>query len=81
MEEGESLPRRTYGWVNTIPPGLTVVVGHDARSETAPMVSKNPLGGRAVFLDTGCGKGGTLSWMDLGPDEQERMATLANTEA
>jgi hypothetical protein len=67
--------------VDAIPPGLNVVVGHDARSETAPMVSKSPLGGRAVLLDTGCGKGGTLSWMDLGPDEQERMATSANMEA
>jgi len=25
----------------------------------------NEAGGRAVFMDTGAGKGGHLSWMDL----------------
>ncbi|MEL7041167.1 MAG: metallophosphoesterase [Pseudomonadota bacterium] len=62
------LPIRTYGWLDTIPADLTVIVGHDIRSRRSPVFEHNAQGGRAVFLDTGCGKGGRLTWMDL-PDE------------
>jgi hypothetical protein len=30
-----------------------------------PFVQRGALGGRAVFLDTGAGKGGHLAWIDL----------------
>lgn len=61
----EALPKRTYSWVNTIPSGLTVIVGHDIRDRTAPLMVKNNQKGKAIFLDTGAGKSGPLSWIDL----------------
>jgi protein phosphatase len=59
------LPTRTYGWVDLIPADLTVVVGHDVRSLDVPLVATNQNGGRAVFADTGCGKGGRLACIDI----------------
>ena len=59
-------PVRLYSWIDDIPPLKTVVVGHD-RSPVynepiaEPLVINSRFGGRAVFLDTGCGKGGHLS--------------------
>lgn len=57
-------PVRSYRWVESIPAGQTVVVGHDRRSAN-PFVHTNTIGGRAVFLDTGSGKGGVLSSADF----------------
>jgi protein phosphatase len=65
MTAEDNLPTRTYNWVKTIPPGITVVLGHDVRCETGPLVVSNTHGGRAIFLDTGCGKGGPLTSLDL----------------
>lgn len=56
--------KRTHAWVNAIPHGKTVIVGHDIVSEY-PMIITGSNGGKAVFLDTGCGKGGQLSSADL----------------
>jgi diadenosine tetraphosphatase ApaH/serine/threonine PP2A family protein phosphatase len=62
-------PERLTGWIDRIPAGLTVVVGHDNRStDGRPAVLPGARGGRAVFLDTGAGKGGALAWIDLGLD-------------
>jgi protein phosphatase len=62
----DGYPERIYDWVETIPPGITVHCGHDRRSSDGrPFAQENEAGGRAVFLDTGAGKGGHLSWMDL----------------
>jgi hypothetical protein len=58
-------PHRTYNWVKSIPAGSIALVGHDALSFIAPMTQTNEAGGRAVFLDTGSGKGGYLSSVDL----------------
>ncbi len=59
-------PERLYDWVDRIPHGMTVYCGHDARSRDGrPFVQHGAAGGRAVFLDTGAGKGGHLSWLDL----------------
>ncbi|WP_207536963.1 metallophosphoesterase [Sabulicella rubraurantiaca] len=59
-------PERLVLWVDSIPRGLTVVVGHDPRSRDGrPLRVTGRLGGEAVFLDTGAGKGGHLSWMDF----------------
>lgn len=69
MEAGQALPTRTYRWLDGIPSGLTVIAGHDVRSREAPLVATGAAGGRAIFLDTGAGAGGRLSWIDL-PDEQ-----------
>jgi predicted kinase len=58
-------PHRTYNWVEQVPANMTVFVGHDARSTTAPITTTNDRGGKAVFMDTGSGKGGYLSSVDL----------------
>jgi len=62
----DGYPDRLLHWVEDIPPGMTCYVGHDWRSKDGrPLVIENRSGGRAVFLDTGAGKGGHLSWLDL----------------
>lgn len=62
----DGLPVRLYNWVDEIPAGRTVIVGHDRSAIfnvplTEPMERVNANGGKAIFLDTGCGKGGFLS--------------------
>jgi protein phosphatase len=66
----DGFPERTLRWVDRIPRGLTVYCGHDRRStDGRPYIRTGALGGRAVFLDTGAGKGGHLSWIDLPADK------------
>ncbi len=63
---GAGRPERLLRWVEDIPAHVTVFCGHDRRSQDGrPYVRMNADGGRAVFLDTGAGKGGHLSWMDI----------------
>ena len=62
----DGYPERSLRWVDHIPAGLTVYCGHDRReTDGRPYVRHGALGGKAVFLDTGAGKGGHLSWIDL----------------
>ena len=62
----DGYPERSLRWVDRIPAGLTVYCGHDNRSpDGRPWMMRGAAGGRAVFLDTGAGKGGHLSWIDL----------------
>jgi protein phosphatase len=62
----DGYPERSLRWVDRIPPGVTVYCGHDQRSSDGrPYVRNGAAGGRAIFLDTGAGKGGHLSWIDL----------------
>ncbi|MBN8873341.1 MAG: metallophosphoesterase [Rhodospirillales bacterium] len=64
----DGFPERSLRWVDRIPDGLTVYCGHDRRSSDGrPSVRAGAQGGRVVFLDTGAGKGGHLSWIDLAP--------------
>jgi protein phosphatase len=64
----DGYPERSLRWVDRIPAGLTVYCGHDRRSNDGrPLVRRGAAGGTAVFLDTGAGKGGHLSWIDLDP--------------
>jgi hypothetical protein len=64
--QSDGYPERSLRWVDRIPNGLTVYCGHDRRSQDGrPYVRHGMLGGTAVFLDTGAGKGGHLSWIDL----------------
>jgi protein phosphatase len=64
----DGYPERSIAWVDRIPAGLTVYCGHDRRSaDGRPLVRRGASGGIAVFLDTGAGKGGHLSWIDLDP--------------
>jgi protein phosphatase len=62
----DGYPERSLRWVDRIPAGITVYCGHDRRSSDGrPYVRRGTAGGTAVFLDTGAGKGGHLSWIDL----------------
>ena len=62
----DGFPERLLRWVNHIPAGVTVYCGHDQRSRDGrPWVARGDSGGSAVFMDTGAGKGGHLSWIDL----------------
>ncbi len=62
----DGYPERVLRWVDRIPAGLTVYCGHDQRStDGRPYRRAGASGGAAVFLDTGAGKGGHLSWIDL----------------
>lgn len=62
----DGYPERGLGWVDRIPSGLTVYCGHDRRSTDGRPYRKRGIGGgMAIFLDTGAGKGGHLSWIDL----------------
>jgi protein phosphatase len=64
----DGYPERSLAWVDRIPAGLTVYCGHDRRSaDGRPLVRRGSLGGTAVFVDTGAGKGGHLSWIDIDP--------------
>ena len=65
---GSGKPERLIRWVDDIPAGFTVYCGHDQRSSNGrPYVRHGRQGGTAVFLDTGAGKGGHLSWVDIDP--------------
>ena len=65
---GNGKPERILAWINAIPEGMTVYCGHDRRSpDGRPLILTGKMGGKAVFLDTGAGKGGHLSWIDLPP--------------
>jgi protein phosphatase len=62
----DGYPERSLRWVDRIPAGLTVYCGHDRRSSDGrPYIRRGVAGGTAVFLDTGAGKGGHLSWIDI----------------
>lgn len=62
----DGFPIRLINWVDRIPAWLTVLVGHDNRSSDGrPVTMTGSRGGRAVFLDTGAGKGGALAWQDF----------------
>jgi protein phosphatase len=63
---GAGKPERLLAWVDDIPAHMTVYCGHDRRStDGRPYVRTNARGGKAVFMDTGAGKGGHLSWVDV----------------
>lgn len=70
--------RRTHSWVDDIPAGRTVFVGHTIMTTAAPMVKLNKHGGRAVFMDCGSGKGGVLSAADLVGETLELQNFLRN---
>lgn len=56
----DGMPIRTYEWIDDIPSGKSVIVGHarDALGKNKLEVSmrSNASGGTAYFIDTSCGK-------------------------
>ena len=67
--DADGKPIRRYAWVDTIPAGKTAVVGHDRRGGDRPLIHAGAMGGRAIFMETGSGKGGPLSYIDLPAEE------------
>ena len=72
----DGYPVRLYSWIDEIPMGKTVFVGHDRApihnvAITEPMTVTNSRGGRAIFMDTGCGKGGFLSGAIITTDRRK----------
>lgn len=65
VKRADNYPNRVYNWVDLLLPHQTAIVGHDIRSEMEPLKHKGALGGTAIFMDTGCGKGGHLSSLDI----------------
>lgn len=57
----DGYPNRIYTWVDRIPKGKHVIVGHDIRSSIKPLEVVGEKGGTATFMDTGSGKGGHLT--------------------
>ena len=72
----DGFPMRDYNWVEDIPTGKTIVVGHDCSpifyvDISEPMIKTNSRGGRVVFIDTGCGKRGILSGVVIIHDKKQ----------
>lgn len=60
------MPERLYDWVDLVPRGVHAFAGHDVRAQAGrPVTFTGAAGGMATFVDTGAGKGGRLSWVDL----------------
>ena len=64
MDDG--YPVRLYNWIEEVPMGKTIIVGHDRmpvfdKPITEPLHQTNANGGKVIFMDTGCGKGGFLT--------------------
>lgn len=62
----DGYPVRLYNWIEEVPTGKTVIVGHDKQPiDNVPIIEPkvilNSNGGKVIFLDTGCGKGGFLT--------------------
>lgn len=71
----DGYPNRVYTWVDRVPADKTVIVGHDIRSSAKPLESKGKAGGKAIFMDTGSGKGGRLTAADLKFDSSKLTVT------
>lgn len=60
----ESNHNLSYDWVEKLPSGLEVFIGHDAKSNFKPFTMKAN-NSTVYFMDTDSGKGGVLSSADL----------------
>lgn len=73
--QGQQYAHRVYGWTDHIPKGVIVFVGHDRSplnpepnfedNMKIPLVYYTKQEERVIFMDTGSGKGGTLSGAKL----------------
>jgi len=75
MWQGQPYAHRVYDWAEAIPKGHIVFVGHDrsplkpapdfVNNLKMPLVYYTKNEERVIFMDTGSGKGGTLSGAKL----------------
>ena len=61
----DGYPNRVYGWIDRVPAGKKVMVGHDIRRTVKPYEAVGKQGGIVYFMDTGSGKGGRLTSADI----------------
>jgi protein phosphatase len=59
------LGRRSFRWLDRVPAGVTVMIGHSVASTDGLRERRNAAGGRIVHLDTGLQRGGPLSYIDV----------------
>lgn len=60
-----ALGRRSFHWLDEIPAGVTVMIGHSTVSTDGPRERRNAAGGRIVHLDTGLQRSGRLTYIDV----------------
>jgi Calcineurin-like phosphoesterase len=60
-----ALGRRSFGWLDEVPAGVTVMIGHSVASTDGLRERRNAQGGRVIHLDTGLQRGGPLSYVDV----------------
>jgi hypothetical protein len=63
--ERRALGRRSFSWLDAVPEGVTVMIGHSVASTDGLRERRNAQGGRVVHLDTGLQRGGPLSFVDV----------------
>jgi len=64
-------------WIENIPKNCTVFVGHNYICNI-PVIMKNSLGSKCIFMDTGSGKGGKLSSVDIKFNEITKNLEIIN---
>lgn len=72
-KKDDGYPNRIYTWVDDIPENHYVFVGHDIRDINKPLIHINEQNGKAVFMDCGSGKGGSLFSADLIYNENDTL--------
>jgi len=60
-----ALGRRSFHWLDAIPAGVTVMIGHSTVSTEGARERRNAAGGRIIHLDTGLQRSGCLTYIDV----------------
>lgn len=61
----DGFPERIYTWIDRIPNGYTVIVGHDVVEKGVVVERDGALGGKVVHLDTGAWMDGGVQYRDI----------------
>lgn len=78
----DGYPVRLYSWIDDIPAGKTVIVGHDrtpfdySKVLTEPKEVTGKMGGRVLFVDTGGGKGGHVTGVVVRPGTDSKFEVV-----
>lgn len=76
----DGFPNRIYNWVNDVPSDVIVMVGHDVRDSTKPIIDIGKSGGTTIFTDTGNSKGGVLSYFRIDKKGKLQDSTQEGTQ-